>query len=636
MLAHSAGIKAGNIDHKAEKPLVCPAPVPVPCSHQDLCYTLDERTWRTEVMASDSRLFDRYVRTQPASRLQLVVLVLLSLAASTFVQARQGSSIPSLYSDREPFLAAIEKERPKQKSDVKLTGITVPHHLLAADLIARGFWAASAGSYDRIILVSPDHFNRSRRPLATTRQDIETPFGLVRNDDAATSRLLSNGALFDESDLFKQEHGIAAVLPFAKYFFPDARIVPIVVSYGSTRADWDAAVAMLEAFVEPGTLIVQSTDYSHYLTQQLAVRRDQETLNVIAANDVDIVARLRQPDHMDSKGSQYIQMRLQEVKKARATVIASRSSAEYSSIGSATTSYIVTVYSGEIEDGSKLQYDDQEIVYFGGDTFIGRWFTRPLADPEIARQVVAKVRAVTAGAPLIVNLEGVLLDDPPYGVNPDLHTMHASLAVPILKALNVRAASLANNHSHDLGAAGLRESMAILKRAGITPLQHMQAVDLGRFGLIAINFIGSRDHRGYPVVKSPADLQSLCRMKARSPLIALLHWGEEYHRVAQAANYAAAQALHTCGVNAIIGAHSHHAAQRIEAMQGGEFQLVFSIGNLLFDQRGDRVSSAIVELRLFRQGTFATRIMPLPNLFELAAGEMARKASGDQTPAGAH
>ena len=381
----------------------------------------------------------------------------------------------------------------------------MPHHLLAADLIARGFWAASAGSYDRIILVSPDHFNRSRRPLATTRQDIETPFGLVRNDDAAASRLLSNGALFDESDLFKQEHGIAAVLPFAKYFFPDARIVPIVVSYGSTRADWDAAVAMLEAFVEPGTLVVQSTDYSHYLTQQLAVRRDQETLNVIAANDVDIVARLRQPDHMDSKGSQYIQMRLQEVKKARATVIASRSSAEYSSIGSATTSYIVTVYSSEIEDGAKLQYDDQEIVYFGGDTFIGRWFTRPLADPEIARQVVAKVRAVTAGAPLIVNLEGVLLDDPPYGVAPDLHMMHASLAVPILKALNVRATSLANNHSHDLGPAGLRESVAILKRAGITPLQHMQAVDLGRFGLIAINFIGSRDHRGYPVVKSPAD-----------------------------------------------------------------------------------------------------------------------------------
>jgi hypothetical protein len=157
-------------------------------------------------------------------RVQVAVLVLLSPLGSTIVQAREGSGIPSLYPDRAPFLAAIEKERPRQKPDVRLTGIAVPHHLLAADLIARGFWAASAGSYDRIILVSPDHFNRSRRPLATTRQDIETPFGIVRNDDAATSRLLSNGALFDESDLFKQEHGIAAVLPFVRYFFPDARI----------------------------------------------------------------------------------------------------------------------------------------------------------------------------------------------------------------------------------------------------------------------------------------------------------------------------------------------------------------------------------------------------------------------------
>jgi poly-gamma-glutamate synthesis protein (capsule biosynthesis protein) len=163
----------------------------------------------------------------------------------------------------------------------------------------------------------------------------------------------------------------------------------------------------------------------------------------------------------------------------------------------------------------------------------------------------------------------------------------------------------------------------------------MQAVDLGRFGLIAVNFIGSRDHRGYPVAKSAADLQSLCRMKARSPLFALVHWGEEYHRVARDADYTAAQALHTCGVTGIIGAHSHHAAQRVEAMQGGEFAMVFSLGNLLFDQRGERVSSALVELRLFKQGTFATRLVPLPNLFELATGELARKASGDQPAASA-
>jgi poly-gamma-glutamate synthesis protein (capsule biosynthesis protein) len=65
-------------------------------------------------------------------------------------------------------------------------------------------------------------------------------------------------------------------------------------------------------------------------------------------------------------------------------------------------------------------------------------------------------------------------------------------------------------------------------------------------------------------------------------------------------------------------------------MQGGEFQIVFSLGNLLFDQRGDRASSALLELRLFKQGTFATRLIPLPNLFELATSELARGSSKDE------
>jgi poly-gamma-glutamate synthesis protein (capsule biosynthesis protein) len=62
--------------------------------------------------------------------------------------------------------------------------------------------------------------------------------------------------------------------------------------------------------------------------------------------------------------------------------------------------------------------------------------------------------------------------------------------------------------------------------------------------------------------------------------------------------------------------------------------MVFSLGNLLFDQRGERVSSALVELRLFKQGTFATRLVPMPNLFELATGEMARRANGDHSARG--
>jgi len=108
--------------------------------------------------------------------------------------------------------------------------------------------------------------------------------------------------------------------------------------------------------------------------------------------------------------------------------------------------------------------------------------------------------------------------------------------------------------------------------------------------------------------------------------------GEEYTRAARPADLAAAQALHGCGVAAVVGAHSHQAAASIDALQGGEFQATFSLGNLLFDQKSDRASSALLELRRFKQGTFATRLIALPNLFELANGELARKAGAGRAP----
>jgi hypothetical protein len=49
------------------------------------------------------------------------------------------------------------------------------------------------------------------------------------------------------------------------------------------------------------------------------------------------------------------------------------------------------------------------------------------------------------------------------------------------------------------------------------------------------------------------------------------------------------------------------------------------MGNLVFDQKGERVSSAIVEVRVFRQGTIVLRLIPLPNLYEKALKQLERE-----------
>jgi poly-gamma-glutamate synthesis protein (capsule biosynthesis protein) len=56
----------------------------------------------------------------------------------------------------------------------------------------------------------------------------------------------------------------------------------------------------------------------------------------------------------------------------------------------------------------------------------------------------------------------------------------------------------------------------------------------------------------------------------------------------------------------------------MQALAGGDTLQLFSLGNFLFDQGADKASGALVELTVFDQGTVFARLMPLPNLFELA------------------
>jgi poly-gamma-glutamate capsule biosynthesis protein CapA/YwtB (metallophosphatase superfamily) len=200
--------------------------------------------------------------------------------------------------------------------------------------------------------------------------------------------------------------------------------------------------------------------------------------------------------------------------------------------------------------------------------------------------------------------------------------MHACLAIPILRALNVRGASLANNHSFDVGDIGLNESKRILTNSGITPLLHGKCADLGRFRVLPLNFVGGKLRTGYPLIID-SELEELCHVEGKPPILAFVHWGREYTTKAQISEYEISAALRNSGISAIIGTHSHQAADTIEVRQGGEYQVCYSLGNFIFDQNASRSSAALLEVRVFDQKTFATRLLPIPNFFDLARAWLA-------------
>ena len=395
-------------------------------------------------------------------RVGLALLVLLAIVPPTTCDAQERSSaFRALYPDADPFLRSIHATAQLKIPRQKVSGITVPHHLLAADLIAHAFRVAEGASYDKIIILFPDHFKKTRLPFATTLRDFQTALGVVRTNQQDAARLLGHRGLVEASDLFEKDHGIGAILPYVRHFFPDVAIVPIAVALGSQKAQWEQLVSALDGIVTDRTLIIQSTDFSHYLPPHEAFQHDQEVLNILSAGDLDAVANLVQPKHLDSRGAQYVQMRLQrEHFQSRPVVILNRNSQSYSDRPeSETTSYIVQIYPARGSKPVVRQHQDasSKTYCFVGDTFFGRHMLDLVASADRAKRLLADMRSVLNGCPLIVNLEGVLVGEMPSNLGKTMLAMPAGLSIEWLKALNVVAVSVANNHVRDLGEAPFHE-----------------------------------------------------------------------------------------------------------------------------------------------------------------------------------
>ena len=118
------------------------------------------------------------------------------------------------------------------------------------------------------------------------------------------------------------------------------------------------------------------------------------------------------PKHLDSRGAQYVQMRLQrEHFQSRPVVILNRNSQAYSDRPeSETTSYIVQVFEPDEPPPAAWPTEGGEAAwFFAGDTFFGRRVATRLAQPERAAAVREEILRITQGQPLALNLEGVLV-----------------------------------------------------------------------------------------------------------------------------------------------------------------------------------------------------------------------------------
>jgi AmmeMemoRadiSam system protein B/AmmeMemoRadiSam system protein A len=160
----------------------------------------------------------------------------------------------------DALLAAV----PRSASRHPVRAIVVPHAGLrySGPTAAAAYREIDAGAFDRAVVLAPSHRTPLRGAAVDPSRAYDTPLGPITLDDAAVQQLVASPPFQFSRDAFALEHAIEMQLPFLRTLLPDALLVPVLV--GELRGGADELAATLEPLLDRRTLLVVSSDFTHY------------------------------------------------------------------------------------------------------------------------------------------------------------------------------------------------------------------------------------------------------------------------------------------------------------------------------------------------------------------------------------
>jgi len=197
--------------------------------------------------------------------------------------------------DKSALLAAVDGALAQAQSgatrskSAKIRLILSPHAGFACTgaLQAMAWSAATTRYVRRIIIIAPLHDRHQHGAYLTEFGQFDTPLGPISIDSGACADLESSSTLFAISDTaFLEDHAIEVQLPFVRRVFPDASLVPVLVS-GDSATALALARAIDVVFGQDAdeTLVAVSANLASSLVAADALRRSDELIASMALND---------------------------------------------------------------------------------------------------------------------------------------------------------------------------------------------------------------------------------------------------------------------------------------------------------------------------------------------------------------
>ena len=182
-----------------------------------------------------------------------------------------------------------------------IQAVLAPHAglMFSGPVGAHAYKAASSQSFDVIVLAGPSHYVAFDGVSIFPEGAFATPLGDAPIDQPLARALLEYPIVQALPAAHQREHSLEMQLPFVRRLFPDVPIVPLVMGYQTRETILALAEALGEACRGRRTLLVGSTDLSHYFDARTAESLDRGVQSDVAAFDAEgLLARFeRYPEH---------------------------------------------------------------------------------------------------------------------------------------------------------------------------------------------------------------------------------------------------------------------------------------------------------------------------------------------------
>ena len=196
-----------------------------------------------------------------------------------------GGFYPSGARELKRTVEALLSQATKRRELSGLCGLVTPHagYVYSGPIAGKAFslLAHSNDGPNRILLIGPPHYVPLRGIVAPSCSAFATPLGDVAVDVGAVESLRDAGLVTLDDTPHAPEHALEVELPFLQRVLEDFTIVPLLVGAASP----EQVARVIETVLGKRTLLVVSTDLSHFLDYPTAERRDLATAGTIERLD---------------------------------------------------------------------------------------------------------------------------------------------------------------------------------------------------------------------------------------------------------------------------------------------------------------------------------------------------------------